>query len=80
VLVEINGIPRSSFHRLRGTVEHVAAASETDAFPARVRLEQAWVSVEGQRVWLRSGMTGSVRIVYRYGTPLFEHLWHTLTS
>lgn len=80
VLVEINGIPRSSFHRLRGTVEQVAAASETDAFPARVRLAQAWVPVEGQRVWLRSGMTGNVRIVYRYGAPLFEHLWHSLTA
>lgn len=80
VLVEINGIPRSSFNRLRGTVEQVAAATERDGFPARVRLAQAWVPVEGQRVWLRSGMTGSVRIVYRYGAPLFEHLWRSITS
>ena len=82
--VEILGLPKHRFEIFRGAVKEVSLQPDLDRsdgrifYPVRLALDRPWITFEGQRFYLRDGMRGRARIVYRSRARIARVLWDIL--
>lgn len=84
VNIEVLGLPKRQFEVFQGQVELISQEPETNnpegrtLYPVQINLERPWVTDDDGRFYLRDGMRGKAKIIYRRRVSLGRAVFDVL--